>query len=266
MGLGKKVRISKIKASGISEELDDLIPDEKLLAIYLNGNKVVTLSCSPASEIELAAGYLVSSGYVDSVKKIQTINHCDEDAEKSLTDRIEVKTDGDNSMQQKNDFISSGCGNIDDFILENKIDKINSHIKISSDILLDLGKKTIKSQRLKKAFGGLHSGVFFDLSGKIVVSREDIGRHNCLDKVIGYCLLKKLDLSKGIIYTTGRVSFDVILKLASVNICCLVTNSSVTEKAVKIAKRLDMTLIGYARGNRFNIYYDDCRINIVKKS
>ena len=265
MGLGKKVRIKKVWSSKKSETLDDTIPSEELLTIYLNSDKVTTLSCSPSSEIELTVGYLMTSGYLKEFKNIKTIEFCEDSQEKGFVKKVKVQADEKIPETELNKFISSGCGSIDDLILKENSKKVASDKRISSSAILDLSEKVLSNQRLKKQFGGLHSGVLFDTSGNIIVQREDIGRHNCLDKVIGHCFIKKIDITEGFIYTTGRVSFDVVLKISNVNIPCLITNSSVTESAVRAASAAGISLVGYCRGKRFNIYNDLDRIDIDHK-
>lgn len=259
LGLGAEVRIKKVWQSGKSENIDDVIPLEQLLVIFVNDAKISTLSCSPTSEIELAIGHIYTSGYLDNIDRIKTINLCDDDKGKMVRE-IKIYADIEIAKEKTNVFVASGCGNIDDLILEKKINKLRGKTKIDADTILSLGKRTLENQRFKKELGGLHSGVFFDNEGNIILQREDIGRHNCLDKIIGSCLLKDIDIGNGMIYTTGRVSLDVVLKLARAGVSILVTNSSVSEKAVGAAKKLDFILIGYSRGKRFNIYNDTGRI------
>ena len=109
-------------------------------------------------------------------------------------------------------------------------------------------------QKYKKKFGGIHSAAVFDSYGRLKNIMEDIGRHNCIDKIFGYMLINNLQFSDKIIFTTGRLTVDIIYKICNMSIPVVVTNSSITSSAVLLAKEANLTAIGYARGKRFNIY------------
>jgi len=266
--LGKKIKIKKIKSSSGKADIIDIIPFELLLTISLNGNAISTISCSPASLIELTVGYLVNNGYIKDYSDIELLKICSNNINKAIsrndpTLKIEV-----NAAASKNNiicpdslkFIPSGCGSIDDFILKKKLKKIKSSIRISSDTVLGLNKKTAGQQKYKKEFGGLHSAVLFNNDGNLLNLVEDIGRHNCIDKIAGYMFIKKIPAQDKIIFTTGRLSIDVVYKICRMQIPIIVTNSSVTFGAALLAKKINLTVIGYARSGRFNIYSGSRRI------
>lgn len=269
MEIGKKVKIKKIRASGgESEIIQDIIPAELLLTIDLNNKPVCVISCSPANLIELAAGYLINNGYVKKYSDINIINFCDDFLNKKksadvFNAHITVnanypETDSDNLNFAK--FISSACGSQDEFIFKKKLNPITSDIKVSKDVILKLNSETLKEQKYKKEFGGLHSAALFDRDGKILCLMEDIGRHNCIDKITGWMLINKIIFSDKIIFTTGRLSLDVIYKICRMSVPVIVTNSSITHSAVQLAKKMNLTAIGYARSGRFNIYSNPDRI------
>ena len=266
--LGRKINIFRIDSSAGRTPLYDTIPSELLLTVSLNGNPVATLSCSPENLIELAIGFLINNGYIQQYSDINLLRICGEDinriiGSKELSIRIEVTAENvdagatDKSITR---FISSGCGSIDDLILETELEKIKSGIRISSDIILKLNLETKKSQKLKKEFGGLHSASLFDAGGNLLRIVEDLGRHNCIDKIAGFIHLKKIGADDKIIFTTGRLSIDLIYKISKMSVPVLVTNSSITYSAAMLAKKIGLTAIGYARGGRFNIYSNPRRI------
>ncbi len=266
--LGKKIKIKKIKSSHGSTNLIDVIPLELLLTIFLNGKHISTISCSPANLIELTIGYLANNGYIVSYSDIELLKICSNNINKAtsrndLTSRIEVSTAaGKNNIicPDSLKFIPSGCGSIDDFVLKKSLKKIKSNIRTSSDIVLGLNKKTTDHQKYKREFGGLHSAALFNKDGNLLNLLEDIGRHNCIDKIAGYMLIKKIPAQDKIIFTTGRLSIDVICKICRMQIPIIVTNSSVTFSAAQLAKKINLTVIGYARSGRFNIYSGSRRI------
>jgi FdhD protein len=260
--LGKKIKIEKIKASSGKADLIDIIPFELLLTISLNGNAISTISCSPANLIELTVGYLINNGYIESYSDIELLKICSQDIGKiisrnDLASKIEVSAAIDKDKIRHSDslrFISLECGSIDDFIFEKGLKKIKSSLRIASAIILSLNMETVSKQRYKKEFGGLHSAALFNKNGNLLNLAEDIGRHNCIDKIAGFMLIKRLSPEDKIIFTTGRLGIDVIYKICRMQIPIIVTNSSITFSAAVLAKKINLTVIGYARGSRFNIY------------
>ena len=266
--LGKKIKIKKIKSSSGSANLIDVIPFELLLTISLNGKCISIISCSPANLIELTIGYLVNNSYIVNYSDIELLKICSNNINKATsrnnpTLKIEVSAAASKNNIIYPDslkFIPSGCGSIDDFILKKSLKKIKSSIRISSDTVLGLNKKTAGQQKYKKEFGGLHSAALFNKDGNLLNLVEDIGRHNCIDKIAGYMFLKKIPAQDKIIFTTGRLSIDVVYKICRMQIPIIVTNSSVTFSAALLAKKINLTVIGYARSGRFNIYSGSRRI------
>jgi FdhD protein len=239
------------------------MPGEALLHLYLNRQKVCVISCSPENLTELSAGYIVSHGYVDDYESIEIMEICSPEAgnadEKGYSGVIEnipvkIRTGKETSVNILPGYISSGCGSLDEKGAARIPDPIGSDIKIQSEVILGLNKKNLEVQEHKKVLGGLHSATLFNSMGELILVREDIGRHNCLDKLIGHILMNGMDVSDKMMFTSGRISLDLILKAARMKIPAVVTNSSVTHSAVRLARELNLIAIGYARGNRFNIY------------
>ena len=268
MGLGKTVEIEKVKANGKREKLRDIIPVETLLKIYLNGKLISTISCSPNNEIELAVGYIISNEYLRDYSFLNTAVLCDdrtreENKSFDLIKKIDIEgkvPDDDFAVIGDARFITPGCGSIDDFILEKDLNHIDSRNRVLSGIILGLNKETLARQELKKESCGLHATALFTDSGKIICTMEDIGRHNCLDKIFGHMLINELKPEDKIVFTSGRISFDFIYKISRMSIPIAVTNSSISSSAISLAQKIGLTLIGYARGSRFNIYSSSYRI------
>jgi len=284
LGIGKTIKIQKIKASGISEEKQDVIPGELLLNIFINGKRVSILSCSPSGIIELVTGYIISNGYADDYGDIELVSMCrdKEDGDQGASDK---ETDFNGIMsarvritgQDRQDppgglvsYLSAGCGNLDPTAIE-EVFKKNIDLKKSEKdmtvdyrVILELGKKLIGKQKYKKEFGGLHSAALFDTGGQLLSLMEDLGRHNCIDKIFGHMLINGITPKDKMIFTSGRASLDLIFKALQMSVPIIVTNSSVTYNAAEIAQKAGLTLIGYARGKRFNIY--SCPERITKAS
>jgi FdhD protein len=135
---------------------------------------------------------------------------------------------------------------------------------VDNKVILELGKKLIKEQKYKNEFGGLHSAALFNNEGQMLSLMEDLGRHNCIDKIYGHMLINSITPEDKMIFTSGRASLDLVFKALKMSVPIIVTNSSVTYDAAEIAQRAGLTLIGYARGKRFNIY--SCPERIIKAS
>jgi len=268
--LGSRIKIEKVRSDGSRKEEQDIIPREILLHLFLNGKKISIISCSPGDLIELASGYALSNGYIDDHNKINLIELCQKNQESENFNKdgdvmaentiIKIKT---YEVSEKDiiqpgpggiKYISSGCGSLDDNAAAIWPPSIRSSMEVNVGIILELNRKNLSKQKYKNAFGGLHSASLFDSSGQMIMVMEDIGRHNCLDKVFGHIFIREMDPSNKIIFTSGRVSLDLVFKVSRASIPVVVTNSSVTYSAAILADKIGLTIIGYARGNRFNIY------------
>ncbi len=271
MEIGKTIRIEKVKVSGIREKKQDIIPEEILLNIFINSEKISIISCSPSRIIELVTGYIVSNGYAGNYGEIELVDLCGDaegDGEDGVTQRsapfpgimsARVRISGYSRPGPSDGtipYMSSGCGNIDPYAIlagiPGQIDP--SSTPVDHRAVLEFGKKVIREQKYKKEFGGLHSAALFNEGGEMLLVMEDLGRHNCIDKIFGHMLINSIAPEDKIIFTSGRASMDLVFKVLRMSVPVIVTNSSVTYNAAEAAQKAGLTLIGYARGKRFNIY------------
>ena len=263
---GRKIKIKKIRASSKVEDMQDIIPAELFLTITLNGAAAAMISCSPQNLIELAVGYLINNGYISSYSDINLLKICHKEIDCIISKNdffINVEVQSNVKMQSnygQPKFISSACGSIDDFILNSGLQKIKSGLRINYRDVLKMNTENAGMQEYKKQFGGLHSAALFKGDGSLLAMAEDIGRHNCIDKIAGRISISKIDVCDKILFTTGRLSLDAVHKVIKMKIPAVVTNSSITYSAALFAKKMNLTAIGYARGGRFNIYSVPSRI------
>lgn len=251
----KEVEIIKIN-NGIEDEITDQIIAEKNLNINVNRKFYASLMCTPDEVLHLALGFLFAEGVISSMKDIKSI---DEKDENSLC--IILKNELE-PVADKRRILTSGCagGSIDLNILEeSNIKPVESSCSYSVDQILMLMKEFNHKSELFKQTGGVHSCAICSNEGSIFFS-EDIGRHNALDKVIGKALFRNTDLKDKVLLTTGRISSDIILKAARAGIPIVISHSAPTDMALSIAKASNMTMIGFVRGSRMNIYCGDNRI------
>jgi FdhD protein len=234
---------------------DDSVVREYPLTIILNNQELVTLLCSPSEPQYLATGFLVSTGLLQNRSEIKNITY---DQRAGF-----IRVDTNTSIAGNHDpriFITSGCGRGTLFKQpeSNKLE-VTSQIKLDVTQILGLTKQFQQCSKLFKVTGGVHSAALCD-HNKILLFKEDIGRHNAIDKIFGDCFLNNISTDDRIILTSGRVSSEIVLKVAKRNVPVLVSPSAPTDVGVRSAITFGMTLIGFVRGKRMNIYSGDWRL------
>ena len=251
----KQIKITKL-TGGVREEKSDLVVSEKAINIFVNFEFYAALMCSPAELVELATGFLFSEGVISSLEDIKSI-------EEKYEDRVCVVLKSDyikdlNSIKAK----ASGCGNGSvhiNLLLDRNFKCIEDNEEFLAENILNTMQEFNNKSELFKKTGGVHSCAICNNSG-IVVFSEDIGRHNALDKVIGAALRNGIDFENKFIMTSGRISSDIVLKAANAEIPMIVSHSAPTDLALNIAEVSNITIIGFARGNKMNIYCNEKRI------
>lgn len=252
----REVDIIKIN-NGCWERLSDHIIVEDVLNINVNRKYYVSLMCTPDEMLQLALGFLFSEGVITSMKSVRGIDEKD-----ANTLCITLKDGFEPPDNEKKRTLTSGCagGSIDlNLLVDKNIKPIESDCRYSIEQILKLMKEFNSSSELFKQTGGVHSCAICSREGTVFFS-EDIGRHNALDKVVGKSIIRNVDLSDKLLMTTGRISSDITLKAARAGIPIIVSHSAPTNMAVTIAKTLNMTMIGFARGNRMNVYCGEERV------
>jgi FdhD protein len=251
----KKVDIIKIN-NGIEDKISDEIVVENVLNINVNRKLYASLMCTPNEMLQLAIGFLFSDRVISSMKSIKSIEEKDENS-LCIILKDELWT-----VHEKRRTLTSGCagGSMDlDFLEKNEIKPIEGNCKYSVNHISMLMKEFNSKSELFKQTGGVHSCAICSSEGTLFFS-EDIGRHNALDKVIGKALLQNVEIGDKLLMTTGRISSDITLKAVRAGIPIIISHSAPTDLALSIAKVSNMTMIGFARGNRMNIYCGEDRI------
>ena len=139
---------------------------------------------------------------------------------------------------------------------------VNHNLRISASMLLGLGRAMRDMQTVYRQVGGTHSAALFDAQGKGVTLAEDIGRHNAVDKAVGHCLLRGIALEDKLLITSGRASYEMAVKAVRTGIPIVATISAPTSLAVQLAQDHGLTLVGYLRGGRMNVYTHPHRVEI----
>jgi FdhD protein len=260
-------RIHRIRQDH-DEFLDDWVVLEEPLEIVVNGQSIAVLMRLPGQEKELASGFCITEGYVRKAQDILLIHHCglglpapgeDENHEGTGSrNRIELSVEPAGLLGHKPAdlvrLIRSGCGAADVSAMVGSLPSVTQEFSIDSSLLLGLSKAMRNLQPVHRKVGGTHSAALFDAHGHAVYLAEDIGRHNAVDKVVGYCLLRKIPLKDKVLVTSGRASYEMATKAIRVGLAVIATISAPTSLAVEIARDRGLTLIGYLRGGRMNVY------------
>lgn len=248
---------------------EDYISIEEPLALEVNGQRVAVLLRLPGAEKELATGFLISEGMINDFNDIKMIVHCGslmpgEVSSDPLTPSRNIVTVHAKQVNRPKDtatlLIRSGCGRTSVDEIVNQLPKVHSDIQIKIETLTKIAKEILDQQEVRKMAGGVHLAALFDAEGRMLVAYEDVGRHNAADKVIGYSLLNGIDLTDKILYNTGRASYELVTKGARMNIPIIASKSSPTSLAVEFARNTEITLCGFVRPNRVNIYSGEKRI------
>jgi len=256
----EKFPILKLTEIG-SSSIEDIVAKEFPLTIILNNQELVTLLCSPANLRYLAVGFLFSEGLLKNKGEIKRIIV---DGRRGVV-RVEAEAERKEELARDalfKRFIASGGGRGASFYsvaYAQGQGKVESKIEISALEVSALANKFQRRCQIYRATGGVHSAALCD-TRNIIVFNEDIGRHNALDKIFGECILKNITTDDHIIITSGRVSSEILLKVAKRDVPIIVSKSAPTNLAVRLAADLGVTLVGFVRGKRMNVYTHAWRI------
>lgn len=231
---------------------EGLVAREFPLTIVLNNQELVTLLCFPTDLTYLAVGFLFSEGLLKARDEIKNILVDDERGV------VRVETTDDKAATQDllfKRFISSGCGRGASFYspADAASQKVESQMEMSAAEVLDLAKRFQRSSSVYLATHGVHSAALCDRKS-ILVFGEDIGRHNAIDKIFGRCFLEDISTDGRAVITTGRVSSEILHKVAKRGIPIVISISAPTNLGVRIADTLDITLVTSVRGKSMNVY------------
>jgi len=246
-----KVPILKIRESS-AEEVDDFVAVEKKVRISVNGRHALSLYCSPQMIREFVVGVVFNEGLISG-------GWCTERLSIEYGDDINVDIPATGTIAEGEKTITSGCaGGIS---LNRKLpdEKIADPAVFRLQDIRDLYRDFQKRSEGYKATGGVHSAALAD-AHKTIIFTEDIGRHNAVDKVIGYALLEDIPFPGKIMLASGRLSSEIVSKCARCGIPVVISRAAPTSLSVEIAEASGLTLIGFARGDRMNIYSGRQRI------
>jgi FdhD protein len=268
----RKVKISKI-TKGKKEEIDDIVLYETHIDLYVNSKPLVNNICLANDLKELAVVFLYSIGIIDSIKDVNEINV--NELESSIFVKLKEESKFDIEKLDVNPVsrvVDTACGITSPWrdIIKKSLDETKAKdaftskesIKVSSSTIFTAIKKMQTMTPLYRETGGCHGAAVFDIGGTPLSVKEDIGRHNAIDKVIGDMLLNRYNLANVFLTTTGRLTGDSVLKAIRAKIPIVASLSAAIESGIRLAFAYGITLIGFARGARMNIYCHPNRIEL----
>ena len=248
----KKIKFQQFRSGKLNPVDGDLIV-EKPVVLYVNGELWLTFMCTPNQLESLAIGFLYNEGVIDSLDQVADTYICDNG------DVIDIWLN--HSVKKPKEWKrTSGCtGGYTAIDLHSISTEFGNGTSLEVGEVRQLVEKLFGSQQLYSKAGGVHTSVLTDLD-QITVMAEDVGRHNSLDKIAGLCLLENIEFTKRVLLTTGRISSDMLQKAARIGAPIVVSRTSPTSMSVELAEKWGITLIGYARRDRFNLYTHPGRI------
>jgi len=266
--------VRKISAAGTTEASDMLAVEEPLEIRLISGpvdqraEKAVSITMrTPGNDEELAAGFLFTEGIVTDARQLVAL--------KKGFDPNVIRVELDPSVApslkslERNFYTTSSCGvcgkaSVDAVKVASKYTPMKNTFAVSAQVLHSLQEKLRASQKVFDATGGLHASALFDTEGNLKLVREDVGRHNALDKLIGACLAQhKIPLTNYVLLLSGRISFELVQKASMAGIPFVAAIGAPSSLAVEVAKECGMTLVGFLRENRFTVYAGPERVDSV---
>jgi FdhD protein len=257
-------RVLRITADGAAraEVRADLVAVEEPLEIRIDGTPLTVTMRTPGDDIDLAAGFLHTEGLLRSLSDVHEIRMCDENVA-----AVSIRDGASLAMQPSRQFVTtSACGvcgkdSIDAIRVRSRFDVAADPVRVSAAVLAGLPDRLRAAQRVFASTGGLHAAGLFTADGELLVLREDVGRHNAVDKVAGWALRSgRLPLSGCVLLVSGRASFELAQKAVMMGVPVLAAVSAPSSLAASLADETGLTLVGFLRGTSMNVYSGSERV------
>lgn len=268
-------RVLRISGPGTAGHRADMLAVEEPLEIRISGTPLTVTMRTPGDDIDLAAGFLFCEGLLNPSVDLRQIRMCDENVA-DVTLEPAASPDGDAAIasrpvqQSRRNFLTtSACGvcgkeSIDAIRVKSRYDAAADQVEVSPAVLASLPDRLREAQRVFASTGGLHAAGLFTPDGTLLALREDVGRHNAVDKIVGWALREgRLPLAGHVLLVSGRASFELVQKAYMAGIPVLAAVSAPSSLAVSLAEEAGMTLVGFLRGASMNAYAGAHRLTAV---
>ena len=263
-GSKTKARVRMVEGAHVRVRPDSLATEEPMEIRLVTGDARRTVAVTmrtPGDDFELAAGFLHGEGIVSSPDDILKISYCVDAEQQYNIVNVELREGRTYDLRplERHFYTTSACGVCGKTSLEQLelrgYPGIPPGPEVAAEAIYSLPDKLREAQGLFEATGGLHAAALFDSQGNLVALREDVGRHNAIDKLIGWALLEgKLPLNDHVVMVSGRSSFEILQKCLAAGAPIVCAISAPSSLAVDVARQFGITLVGFLRDNRFNVY------------
>jgi FdhD protein len=267
------VRVCAVDGDAVHERPDKVVTEEPM-EIRLHGpaqepEALAVTMRTPGNDFELAVGFCVTEGFLHGADELETVAYClaGEGEQEYNVVTVRLRHRVDLAGHQRAFVATASCGlcgktTLDD--VEQHCPPVSDGPVVSSALLRSLPDRLREGQQVFDATGGLHAAARFDEQGTLLEVREDIGRHNALDKLVGHALLERqLPLAGELLMVSGRVSFEIVQKAAMAGVPMICAVSAPSSLAIDAARRFGQTLVGFVRDGRANIYTHPERIDLA---
>ncbi len=263
------VSIDRVDADSTSRS-GDLLAVEEPLEIRIGPQSISLTMRTPGSDFELAAGFLFAEGLIRDAAQIRSINMSSDGSQNVVVVELSGEEPRSQVQAQRNFLMTSACGvcgkaSLQDLAVNACPVLPPDELRITPEIIYRLPDRLREAQSVFDSTGGLHAAALFNLDGELEAVREDIGRHNAVDKLVGAALLnRRTPLNNSILLVSGRASFELVQKALMAGIPVMAAVGAPSSLAVATAEHSGMTLIGFLRNSRFNVYTVSDRICFEK--
>ena len=269
--------VLRIAANGQRTRPDTLAAEEPL-EVRVNGKPLSVTMRTPGHDVELAHGFLLTEGVITDREQLATARYCDSPGPDGrntynvLDIALAPGVPMPDASVERNFYTTSSCGvcgkaALDSVKLRTQHSPASDPLSVDADTLIGLPDALRSAQRVFDSTGGLHAAGLFDSRGELLVAREDVGRHNAVDKVMGWALMeRRVPLTGCVLMVSGRASFELVQKAAMAGVPVLSAVSAPSSLAVDLAEEQGMTLIGFLRGSSMNVYTGQERVASVESA
>lgn len=241
-------------ADGSWQPVPASLPEESALSLFVNGQEFVTIQCTPEKLNCMVLGFLIAQGLVSGQDDIAMMRICADELIADVRLKVPMVSPGRR-------VLTSGCGGGVSFDVSKSLSPLSSEHRVSPRQVLCAMSLLLQAEadRTEGRNRGVHRSALSD-GDSLLVTAEDIGRHNTVDKIWGECILRKIPTADRILVTTGRISSEMLVKAVKMKIPVVASLNSATDRAVQLGANLGVTVVGYARGSRFTIFCGEERI------
>jgi FdhD protein len=252
----RKVEIEKYDLSTkTSKKMVDYVAEENPLHLFVNTTYWATILCSPSNLKAMAVGHLLSEGILKSTSEIEEVNLKETEGSCCVKLKAEVNVEERLSLSRLHQrVVTSACGEQSIYQYKRKPAKVTSNLQVKAEVVFNAVNQLNFKAEVFRQTGGVHAAAIYTADGSMVALAEDVGRHNAVDKVIGMVALKQTRFDECFLTSTGRLSGDIIFKASKVGLPIVASLGAALDSGVAMAEKANLTLAGFVRGKRMNIY------------